>query len=88
MNVHRLKTWPQFWPVLEDGRKNFEIRRNDRDFQPGDLLILEEWVPSDERDPSAGGWYTGRSLMRRIAYTSTWDQKDGVIVLALSTDIT
>lgn len=59
MTVHRLKTWPGFFTAVRDGDKTFELRRNDRDFQTGDLLLLQEW------DPCQGdGAYTGRELTR------------------------
>lgn len=46
---HRLKTWPQYFDAVADGRKTFEIReRRDRDFQVGDVLQLDEYVPTDE----------------------------------------
>lgn len=43
--IHRLKTWPAYFNLVADGRKKFEIRRNDRDFHPGDELLLQEWDP-------------------------------------------
>lgn len=59
--VHDLKTWPAYWPALESGAKTFEIRRNDRGFQPGDTLNLREWDPDTEL-------YSGRTLQRRVNY--------------------
>ena len=49
--IHRLKTLPRYYqPVIEE-RKLFEIRNNDRNFQTGDSVILNEWD---------GENYTGR----------------------------
>lgn len=31
----------------ESGEKTFEIRRNDRGFQKGDVLVLEKWSPRE-----------------------------------------
>lgn len=59
--IHRLKIWPEFFVPLFQGTKSFEVRRNDRDFRPGDELQLEEWDPR-------GGLYTGRRVSRRILY--------------------
>lgn len=60
--THELKTWPDFYEAILDGRKNFEVRRDDRGFQAGDLVYLREY------DPASGGRYTGRSLQARIGY--------------------
>ena len=49
--LHHLKTLPTFYQATIDGRKPFEIRNNDRNFQSGDDLILNEWE---------SGEYTGR----------------------------
>lgn len=43
MKVHHLKVWSQFFPALKNGKKTFEYRTNDRDFQLGDILLLQEW---------------------------------------------
>jgi hypothetical protein len=61
MKVHALKCWPEFFSAVLDGSKPFEIRKNDRGFEVGDTLLLQEWSPSKEE-------YTGRSLTARISY--------------------
>lgn len=59
MTEHALKTWPVFFDDVLSGRKTFEVRKNDRNFQEGDTLLLEEWAP-DAYGPS--GAYTGRKM--------------------------
>lgn len=59
MTVHPLKTWPEYFKVV--GReKTFEIRKNDRNFQVGDILWLQEW--SEEKG------YTGRDKKFTVTY--------------------
>jgi len=40
--THHLKTLPEYFQAVIDGRKPMEIRYNDRGFKPGDSVILEE----------------------------------------------
>lgn len=49
--THNLKTLSKFYQPIIEERKPFEIRKNDRDFQTGDNVILNEWD---------GEKYTGR----------------------------
>jgi len=81
--THRLKTWSDYWLALESGAKTFEVRRNDRGFQPGDILVLQEWNPSSEE-------YTGRELRRRVTYVlrdaERFGLRDGFVVLGLADD--
>lgn len=37
---HVLKTIGTVWDAVERGEKRFEVRRNDRFFQPGDIVVL------------------------------------------------
>ena len=45
MVQHKLKTWQPWFKDTLEGRKRFEYRKNDRDFQEGDDLFLEEYDP-------------------------------------------
>lgn len=62
--LHDLKTWPEFFEAVEDGRKTFEVRVNDRDYQVGDGLLLREWSP-ETKD------YSGRAVTRIVSYLVT-----------------
>lgn len=46
--IHRLKTWPVFFNRVYSGQKRFEVHRNDRDFQTGDILRLQEFDPDKQ----------------------------------------
>ena len=59
--IHSLKTWPQFFSRILSGDKKFELRENDRDFQAGDILLLQEWSPSNNE-------YTGNSIYKKVTY--------------------
>lgn len=37
---HRLKTRADFWDAVQSGQKRFEVRKNDRNFQVGDIVYL------------------------------------------------
>jgi hypothetical protein len=56
--VHELKTDPHPFQLLCGWEKTAEVRRNDRPFRRGDLLILSEWD---------GEKFTGRQVQREIA---------------------
>ena len=54
MAVHHVKSWPEFFQPILAGTRRHELRKNDRDYQINDLLILHEWIPGS-------GSYTGRT---------------------------
>jgi hypothetical protein len=56
---HELKSLPHYFAAVVDGRKPFEVRRNDRGFQEGDVLWLRE---------HDGAAYTGRESYQRVSY--------------------
>ena len=78
--VHCLKTWSPFFTAVERGFKTFEVRRDDRGFTVGDVLILQEFESDNKR-------YTGNMLSRLVAYKLDGDQfgiEAGYCVLGLS----
>lgn len=38
--IHYLKLNEQYWGAVMDGKKTFEVRKNDRDFCVGDQIIF------------------------------------------------
>ena len=48
MKIHELKTWPDYFEAVKYGNKTFEYRKNDRDFEEDDLLILKKYDPENE----------------------------------------
>jgi ASC-1-like (ASCH) protein len=59
--IHELKTWPEYFQEVFAGRKTFEVRKNDRDFKKGDILILLEFDPNTNE-------YTGGRVRRKVTY--------------------
>ncbi|WP_297512682.1 ASCH/PUA domain-containing protein [uncultured Caulobacter sp.] len=72
MNRHELKTWPKYFAAVRSGQKRFEIRRNDRDFAVGDILVLREFDPASDT-------YTGQSEERQITFLLSEEDYGGVI---------
>lgn len=93
---HTLKCLAVYFDAIENGEKNFEVRKDDRGYQKGDILILQRCY-----DPNHYAKYLfGRSyevehdsqgeprftLRRRISYILTGGQfgiEPGYIVMAL-----
>lgn len=40
---HELKTIPKYFNAVREGRKTFEVRKDDRNFQVGDTLNLRKY---------------------------------------------
>lgn len=61
MAIHELKTWKPIFQDMKNGNKAFDIRKNDRNFQVGDELILNEW-DSDKEE------YTGDHIHALVTW--------------------
>lgn len=75
--THHLKTLPVYFDAVRRGDKTFEIRKNDRDFQTGDTLVLEECNVSTPHAPRGPGQppltreelgYTGAEIVVTVCY--------------------
>ena len=76
--VHALKILSRYFDAVISGEKTFEVRKNDRPYQVGDLLALNEWDEENRR-------YTRNSCLVYIDYIldSADCCKDGYVVLSI-----
>jgi len=69
MATHELKTDPEVFEESEKGRKRFEIRFNDRDYQVGDMLHIRETKYSGAQMTNGAPLeYTGREDWMKVRY--------------------
>lgn len=61
MAIIKKKIWPEYFDLVESGKKQFELRVADFDMKEGDTLILEEWDPEIKE-------YTGRRIEKQTKY--------------------
>lgn len=76
MELHKLKIQREYFKAVMSGDKTFEIRKNDRDFPVGDIVLLEEFI-------EASG-YTNRQAAVIIKYITDYEQKDDYIVFSFN----
>ena len=74
--VHRVKSWPQYFKPIMAGLRTHELRRNDRDYDVGDFMILEEFDPITKQ-------YTGDVLEVEITAMTSMNQPCAVSSEAL-----
>lgn len=80
MKTHILKVWPQYYTAILEGRKTFEMRREEnRRFEEMDMLLLREFNPEQ-------GYYTGRKARATVSYLSRNDSfvRNKCVVLSLT----
>lgn len=74
MKIHQLKCDYKYFESMLLGKKTFEIRKNDRDFQVGDrLCLMEMWQGSE----------SGRWIEVDVVYMTDYEQKEGFVVLGI-----
>ena len=74
---HNLKTWPEPFQAMKVGLKTFEFRLNDRGYQVGDILHLEEYHPDLEL-------YTDDTLDKEVIYILGEPfVKDGWVIMSV-----
>lgn len=75
--IHEVKTGPGYFRLGLSGDKPFEVRRDDRGYEVGDILREKEWSPH--------GGYTGRVHERKITFVLRDPDycKEGFVVMGL-----
>ncbi len=77
MKVHKLKCWPEYFQAVRSGAKTFEFRKDDRPYEVGDILQLQEYDP-------ATALYTEDELFRRVTYCARGNLiPQGLVVMSM-----
>lgn len=77
MKIHTLRTDAEPFEAVARGKKQFEFRKDDRNFMPGDFVVLEE---------VADGILTGREIEAFVPYLlagGNYGVPVGYVVLSL-----
>ena len=84
--IHKLKTDPEVFQAVVEGRKTFEIRFNDRGYQVGDLIVLKETKFTGQQMREGSPLiYTGREMQKQISYIlSGYGLQDGWVILGIT----
>jgi len=75
-----LKTVNPYFEDVWQGRKTFEVRKNDRDFEVGDELNLFEYEPKETVKK-----FTGRRIEAKVTYMIDDKRfvKNGFVVMGI-----
>jgi len=89
--IHELKILPQYFCRVLDGSKTFEVRDNDRGFQPGDgvrlceydpqIIVKRDYTPLGDDEYREAKGYTGRNMDFTVGYVLPIN--DGLVVFSL-----
>ena len=81
---HLLKILPEYFDEVVKGSKTFEVRKNDRGFNVGDILILAEYSISIQS-------FTGRVCEKKVSYIlkgGSHGVDKSFVVMSLQNDFT
>jgi len=72
--THIIKIHPMHLKDHYHNNKNFEIRRDDRNYKTGDRIEMREYFKDS---------YSGVTLTKKIAFISDYEQRNNFVVLGL-----
>lgn len=61
MTTHEVKSWAHFFDAIADGRKSYDLRKDDRGYNIGDVLVLCRYDIVE-------GKYTGEKCCVTVTY--------------------
>jgi len=94
-STHELKVDDAYFQALKSGEKNFEIRRDDRGFQRGDMLVLHRYGKTkrgltcylDAKNNGSNNAANAESLHMRVKWILTGGQfglEPGYVAMAIT----
>jgi hypothetical protein len=78
--LHQLKTWLEYYPDIDNHTKNFELRKNDRNFQVHDFVKL---YPVDRRENKIGNRFIIAKITYLLSDSEKFGLENGHVILAL-----
>jgi len=79
--IHYVKCWPSIFEVMKSEDKLFDIRKDDRDYKKGDIIVQQEYNQITET-------YTGRENAFKIKWclrnASEFGLMDGYVAMSLT----
>ncbi|MCT4420249.1 DUF3850 domain-containing protein [Leuconostoc falkenbergense] len=95
MKIHELKLDTFYFDDVKNRLKTFEIRKNDRDYQVGDLLSLSRFEDGKYLKTKSG-FYSNKenglkaailneadTILMVVTYITDYEQKDGYVVMGI-----
>lgn len=80
---HEVKLLDKYFDDVASGVKTFEIRKNDRNYEVGDTLVLREILGNE-----MNVIYTGRKITCEVVYVTDFMQIINYVVLGIEvTDV-
>ena len=61
--THYVKSWPEYFDRIACGTMTCDIRKNDRQYERGDIIHYREFVPQTSK-------YTGKIIIAQIEDTT------------------
>lgn len=72
MTTHVLLSWPEEFGQILGMKQNFTLRKTERVFREGDVLVFREWdfddEPHDADEETIEDHATGRECRRRVTF--------------------
>lgn len=68
--THVLKVWPDPYWATHSGEKTAEFRKDDRDYQVGDTLILQPWSPKEFQPGQPQGYLNWPALHAKVSHAT------------------
>ncbi len=84
---HDLKTWLPYFDAVADGRKLFEVRKNDRDYKVGDVLRLLPYDTEKQKVVRRNGYHHIDCEVLYVLSGGQFGVESGYVVMGLESEL-